>query len=199
MENKAIFKTLSLLFFTFIFSSCGNLDNPKERNKIVCTDSISSVKDSLNLMNKILLKTGRKFTTIYGIDVDMDNIDRNENEFYLYVDDSLHSPRKVGMITDSLLYKSKWLKFIDFSDRKHFINLALYLYRNHLSACYIENELALYTYRGNIYMADKQMDLVRFLVFAKFDEIDLNAYKILDSSKNLYLLANKEAKIWSSK
>lgn len=198
MGNKNIFKIPLLLSIAICLFSCGNLDNPKERNKIVFTDSITSVADSINAMNKMLFKTGRKFS-VYGIDVDMKNADRNENVFFLYIDDTLNSVHNAGIITDSLLYKSKWLEFIDSSERKRFVNLALYLNKNHLSTCYIENELPSYMYRADIYMADRQTDLVRHIVFANSEQkIDLNRYKILDKHRNLYLLADKEAKIWSS-
>jgi len=194
---KIKIKTTILLVIVICLFSCDTLDNPKVRNKLIFNDRISFVTDSVNAMNKILLKTGRKFS-IYGIDVDMNNINRDENEFFLYVNDVSHSVQKVGELTDSTLYKSKLLEFINSTDRKHFINLALYLNKNHLSTCYIENNQPSYMYRADIYMADRQKDLDRFVVFANSEqEIDLNQYKILDKSKNMYLIANKDAKIWS--
>ncbi len=198
MENKILFKIAVLLSATSFLFSCGNLDNPKERNKLVFEDSINSVNDSVNAMNELLLKTGRQFY-IYAIDVDMNNVDRNENDFFLYVDDTSHSAQKVGIITDSLLYKSKLLEFIDTLARKRFVSLALYLNKNYLSSCDIENGNPIYMYKSDIYMADRQTDLFRYVVFANSEqEIDLNRYKILDKHRNLYLLADKEAKIWSS-
>jgi hypothetical protein len=197
MENKNSFKIAVLFVTAFCLLSCGNLDNPKVRNKIVFNDNVSSVTDSVKAMAEILFKSKNGIST-YGIDVDMNNLDRNENEFFLYIDDDLHSVQNAGMITDSLLYKSKLLEFIDSSERKRFVNLALYLNKNHLSSCNIESGMVFYMYRTDIYMADRQTDLDRFVVFAKFEqEIDLNRYKILDCCKNLYLLANKDAKIWS--
>jgi hypothetical protein len=54
-------------------------------------------------------------------------------------------------------------------------------------------------YRADIFMGELQTDLFRLVVFANSEqEIDLNRYKILDKRKNLYLLADKDAKIWSS-
>jgi len=199
MENRTSFKITVICVIIFFIFSCVKINNPTERNKLVFNDSIRSVKDSLITMNQILLKTGRK-SSIYGIDADMNSINHNENDLFLYVDDSLHSAQKVGKITDSILYKSKLLRFIEPLNRKRFINLALYLNKNHLSTCYIQNEQPCYMYRSDIYMADRQTDLDRFVVFAKSKyEIDSIRYKILDSSNNLYLLANKDAKIWSGK
>jgi hypothetical protein len=198
MENKFLFKIAVLLSATFFLFSCGNLNNPKERNKLIFSDSISSVTDSVIAMNKILLKSKKGLFT-YGIDVDMNNADRNGNEFFLYIDDSSNSVHKAGVITDSLLYKSKWLDFIDSSERKRFVNLSLYLNKNYLSSCNFENGQLVYMYRDDIYMADMQTDLFRHVVFANSEqEIDLNRYKILDKSRNLYLLSDKKAKIWSS-
>jgi len=198
MENRNILKIAFLFGATVCLFSCGNLDNPKERNKLAFNDSITSVSDSVNAMNKILLKSKNKHIT-YGIDVDMNNPDRDENVFFLYIDDTSNSLQNAGIITDSLLYKSKLLEFIDNTERKRFVNLAFYLNTNYLSSCNIENGKLIFMYRFNIYMADRQTDLFRHVVFANSEqEIDLNRYKILDKHRNLYLLADKEAKIWSS-
>jgi hypothetical protein len=199
MVNKNLLRIAFLLGMIFCLFSCGNLDNPKERNKLVFEYNIISLTDSINAMNKLLLKSKNgQFT--YGIDVDMNNGDRNNNEFFLYIcDDNEHSVKNAGIITDSSLYKSKLLEFIDSTERKRFVNLALFLNRNHLSGCNIENEKVIYLYRANIYMADRQTDLDRLVVFSNSEqEINLNRYKILDKHRNLYLLADKEAKIWSS-
>lgn len=198
MEDRNSFKITVLFVFAFCLFSCGNLENPKERNKLAFNDNICAVADSLNTMNEILFKSRNGMYT-YGIDVDMNNINRRENELFLYIEDSSHSVHNVGIITDSSLYESKLLNFIDVLDRKRFVNLALYLNNNSLSSCSVENGMFYYMYRFNIYMADRQTDLVRFVVFAKsVEEIDINRYKILDNYKGLYLLANKDAKIWSS-
>lgn len=198
MGNKNLFKIAVLISATSFLFSCGNLNNPKERNKLIFNDNISSVTDSVIAMNNILLKSKNGLFT-YGIDVDMNNADRNDNEFFLYIDDSSNSVHNAGIITDSLLYKSKWLDFIDSSERKRFVNLALYLNKNYLSSCNFENGQLVYMYRADIYMADRQTDLDRFVVFANSEQnIDLNRYKILDKLRNLYLLADKNAKIWSS-
>ncbi|MDP3013623.1 MAG: hypothetical protein Q8M92_05225, partial [Candidatus Subteraquimicrobiales bacterium] len=78
--------------------------------------------------------------------------------------------------------------------------VAAYLNKNYLTRCNLENRQFQYLYRDNIYMADRQTDLERFVVFSTSEqEINLNRYKILDKRKNLYLLADKDAKIWESK
>jgi hypothetical protein len=186
MENKNIFKIVLLLSATSFLISCGNLENPKERNTLAFTDSIASVADSINVLNSILLNT-HKENYIYAIDSN-----------YLYIDNREQTAVKIGALSDSLLFESKSLSFISTSNRKHFISLVAYLNRNYLSRCDIENGQPIYMYRDDIYMADRQTDLFRFVVFANSEQgIDLNRYKILDEHKNLYLLANKEAKIWS--
>lgn len=198
MGNKNLFK-IAVLFsaLSFLFS-CGNLENPKDRNMLLFNDSITSVTDSVHAMNEIFLKSQNEIFA-YGIDVDMNNADRKDNEFFLYINDALHSVHNVGIITDSLLYKSKLLEFIDSSERKRFVNLTLYLNKNHLSGARIESGKLIYFYRDNIYMADAQADLNRFVVFSNSkQEINLTRYKILDKRKNLYLLAYRKAKIWSN-
>ena len=187
MGNKNLLRIAFLLGMIFCFFSCGNLDNPKERNKLVFTDSITSVTDSISVLNAILLNT-QKENYVYAIDSN-----------YLYINNGEQTARKIGLLSDSLIFESKSLSFITTNDRKHFISLVTYLNRNYLSRCDIENRQPIYMYRDGIYMADRQTDLFRHVVFANSEqEIDLNRYKILDKNRNLYLLADKEAKIWSS-
>lgn len=189
MENRNLLKIALLVAITNCLFSCGNLDNPKERNKLVFVNSITSVTDSVNALNLILLNT-RKQNYIYAIDSN-----------YLYIEIDKQTSIKVGLLSDNQLFESTFLEFIeDVSDRKHFISLVAYLNKNYLSRCDIENGKPVYMYRDKIYMADRQTDLFRFVVFVNSEqEINLKRYKILDSHKNLYLLANTEAKIWSSK
>lgn len=189
MENRNLLRIIFLFGAIFCFFSCDNLDNPKERNKIVFADSITSVADSISVLNAILLKT-HKENYIYGIDSN-----------YLYINNSEPTAMKMkyDRLSDNMLFDSKPLSFINTSDRKQFINLVTYMYRNYLSRCDIENGQPIYLYRDDIYQADRQTDLLRFVVVVNSEqEIDLNRYKILDRYKSLYLLADKNAKIWSS-
>ncbi len=85
-------------------------------------------------------------------------------------------------------------------DRVRFIKLVSFLDTNYLGWCNYKDNLLIYHYRDYIYMADRQTDLQRYVVYAKSEqEINLNQYKILDKAKNLYLLASKDANIWESK
>jgi len=187
MESKNIFKIAVLIGIAFCLFSCGNLDNPKERNKIVFRNNADTVADRIEDMNELLIKTGREYY-IYAIDSSK-----------LFINDNTQYAIELGLLTDTTLYKNKWLSFIDSSERKHFVFLAKYLNENYLSRCDIQNKQPIYMYRADIYMADRQTDLDRFVVFANSEqEIDLTHYKILDKRKNLYLLASKDAKIWSS-
>ena len=188
MVSNNIFK-IAVLFVTMLFVvSCSNLDNPKERNKIVFKDSAYAVADSIKVMNELLFKTGRVYY-IYAID---------NNK--LFINDNRQYAKELGTLSDTSLYKNRWLAFIDTSERKHFVALTKYLNDNYLSRCDIENGQPIYMYRADIYMADRQTDLDRFIVFVNSEqEIDLNHYKILDRSRKLYLLADKDAKIWNNK
>ena len=198
MKNKNGYRVLVLLLTANCLCACVNLDNPQERNELVFNDSISSIADSINVMNEILLKYEKGICS-YWVSVDMNNLNRNENDFFLYIMDRSRSVQKVGIITDTLLYKSQWLQFLDDSDKKRFINLVLYLNKNYLSSGGVDINQVFYGYQDNIYMADRQTDLCRTVVYAKLEqEIDVNYYKILDKCNNLYLLADKDAKIWSS-
>ncbi len=79
-------KTINVIFLLgtiFSFFSCGNLDNPKERNILVFNERITSISESLKKMNEILISEKEIFT--YGIDVNMYELDRNENDFFLYI------------------------------------------------------------------------------------------------------------------
>jgi hypothetical protein len=187
MGNKNIL-SLGTLFATIVFVySCGDIKNPVQRNKLIFKDSLHAVEDSINIMNEILFKTGKgKYMFV---------VDSN----YLYVNDSLNNISKIGLLSDTLTYKSELLFFIDKTERRRFVNLVLFLNQNYIGWCYLRYDQFVYMYRADIYMADRQKDLERFVIFATSkQEIDLTRYKILDSSGNLYLLADKNAKIWEN-
>jgi hypothetical protein len=187
MENKINLRLAILFAAAFLLFSCKDLKNPKGRNKLVFIDSRNAVVDSINVMNEILLRTNKE-NYIYAVD-----------SYQLYINDYTQYAQKVGLITDSLLFKSKWLTFIDTLERKRFVNLAMYLNKNYLSRYDIENGQPVYLYRADIYMADRQADIERVVVLVNSEkDINLNRYKILNSFENLFLLANKDAKIWES-
>ena len=185
--NKNLVKIAIVFGIIFCLFSCGKLYNPKERNRFVFNDNINAVADNIIAMNVILIKT-QKQNYIYAIDSNQ-----------IYINENKQYASKLGLITDSLLFENKALSFINSPDRKRFIGLAKCLNDNYLSRCDIENGHPIYMYRADIFMGDSQTDLFRYVVFANSEkEIDLNRYKILDKHRNLYLLANKDAKIWSS-
>lgn len=145
-------------------------------------DSIHQVAEWLEEMNQIVLATDKRFF-IYGID---------SSTIYIPHDDT--SSTKVGLLTDSTLYRHKALSFIEASKRKRFIDLAKHLYDNFITRCDIENHESYCLYRSDIYMADYQQDLFRFIVYTQHkNNLNLRRYKILDSVNNLYLLAYKDA------
>jgi hypothetical protein len=147
----------------------------------------NEVADRIYAMNEILIKTKRQ-NYVYAIDSSQ-----------LYINENKQYANKLGLITDSLLFENEALSFINKGDRKDFVDIAKYLNENYLSRCDIENGQPTYMYRADIFMGELQTDLFRLVVFANSEqEIDLNRYKILDKRKNLYLLADKDAKIWSS-
>lgn len=170
-----------------VLTSCSDLRNPKERNKLVFYNSINAIADSIKEMNEILIKT-EKQNYVYAIDSNK-----------LYINENKQYANKLGLLTDNLLFENKSLSFIDTSDRKQFISLATYLNENYLSRCDIENGQMIYMYRADIYMGELQTDLFRYVIFATSkQEIDSTRYKILDRVGNLYLLAVKNAKIWEN-
>jgi len=197
MVNK--YKLLVTFTMITLLFSCSNLNNPKERNRLVFDCSIDSISNHVKIMNQFLLKTKHKGFT-YGIDIDMNDTKSNENDSFLYIsNDEMHTVNNIGIVTDSLIHRNKLLVFIDSSKRKDFVNLVLILNKNHLSSCAIENGNVIYQYRANIYMADRQKDLDRYVILVDSEKyIDSTKYKILDRKRNLFLLAEKDAKIWTS-
>jgi len=162
------------------------VENPKERNELVFADKVSSVADSMRVLNAMLLNT-HKQGYMYAVDKD-----------WFFVPDIDQNLLKVGLLSDSLLYQNRLLSFIDALDRKHFIDLVRYLNRNYLSTCFVEEGLPVYMYRDDVYMADNQADLDRFVCLLDPEQrMDLRWHKILDKHDSLYLLANKDARIWS--
>lgn len=195
---KILLQFLLPVMVILLVASCSGLHNPKERNHLVFKDDIAAVADSVEAMSNLLLKTGKEYriyTVTAGDGNDLDSPDRIR---YLYLFNDSIGVQNIGLITDSTLYKNAHLSFIDSASRKRFVNLAYYLSQNELDDCGIYNGLPLFLYRDNIYMADYQTDLRRMVVFTKSENlINLNELKILDKSNNLYLISEKDAKIWS--
>jgi len=118
-------------------------------------------------------------------------------------------------LTDKTLLKNSLLSFIDVTRSNEFVQLIKYLNENYITRCNYEKGHYLYLYRDNIYMADRQRDLQRFIVFAK-DKTEIEdllednfvnaahggeynlAYKIIDQKDNLFLLTHKDAEIWEN-
>ena len=192
MQMKFMIIKLLKLILVFIWflslNSCMRVINPKERNTLTFENNIEEVYDSILVMNKIV-------SEFYFNDFAFAVSDNNELYFINY---QLHKgSSRIGVLSDSLLYKNDALNFLKKNDIKRFLKLCDYQNRNYLSRCDVRNNHIVYTYRANIYMADWQTDLNRIVVTAdSIVDIDLTTYKILDKYKNLYLLANKDAKIY---
>lgn len=185
--------------------SCQSVKNPKERNILVFEHSIENIEDSISALNTILFASKLQ-GCIYVIG--------NDNKLYIIDDKFANNDKNVGFINDTTIYKSDSLDFIKKTDRFKFIELVRYLFKNRISQCNIEDNQAVYWYRDDIYMADMQEDLDRFVIYAESDEQIKNlledvyvpaasrgmynlGYKILDKKGKLYLLAHKNARIWA--
>lgn len=201
MDNRRIFIFIAVIL---IISSCGKLKNPKERNVISFKNDVDSVAFAIENLNKIFKNRIQK-PFIYGID----------ESSVLFIEDSLNNNKYIGLITDETLEHEYLLPFVDISKRDEFVQLVKYLYKNHIYRCNYKKGHYLYLYKDDIYMADRQEDLQRFIVFAKNKaEIenllednfvkaahggkDNLSYKIIDQKDNLFLLAPKDAEIWEN-
>lgn len=202
MVIKYILKGI-IIFLSIFIISCQSVKNPKERNILVFEDNIKDIEDSISALNNILDITKLQ-GCIYVID--------NDNK--LVIIGNKFADRNIGFLNDTTIYKSDSLDFIKITDRFKFIELVRYLYKNKISQCNIEDNQAVYWYRDDIYMADMQEDLDRFVIYAENDEQIKNlledvfvpaasggkynlGYKILDKKSKLYLLARKNARIWA--
>ncbi|MDA3843041.1 MAG: hypothetical protein PF588_01570, partial [Candidatus Kapabacteria bacterium] len=116
----------------------------------------------------------------------------------LYFDDSKYKIHKVGYTYDKQLDTNKLWSFVSKSNRKMLVEQILYLYDNKVEGLKVINAVYIYRYRSHIYMADRQKNLQRYLILTNNPkEIDTHRFKIIDNYKNLYLLANKGARIWT--
>ncbi len=117
----------------------------------------------------------------------------------MYVKSVNNKLQKIGSVKDTLLYKNELMSFVDTIKRKDFVNLSSFLEQNFLDRCDYENGNYFYLYRANIYMADRQKDLMRYVILANnIKDINLKKYKVLDNKGKLFLLANKDAEIWEN-
>ena len=62
------------------------------------------------------------------------------------------------------MYKNSSLYFIREQKRKEFVTLVLFLKQNFLTRCDYKDGNYIYLYRANIYMADRQKDLRRYVI-----------------------------------
>jgi hypothetical protein len=185
MGNKKI--AVFLILIVAIFSSCGRLDNPKERNSISFNDGVDSVAIAIEKMNYILDSSNVSNFFWYAV---------SSMKNSLYISHN-YNRKNVGLLTDTTLYKSEDLFFIQ--EKKEFIRLVIFLENNNISRCDYENGDYIYLYRGNIYMADRQKDLWRFIMLTDdIRNINLDKYKVLDNKDNLFLLADKDAEIYDT-
>lgn len=182
-------KTVIHIFLIILINiSCSRLNNPKERNIILFSNNTDSVIYAIKEMNNILDSAKIKEYFFYAIDREA-----------LYVANNLNKSQRIGSIKDTLLDESILLSFLDLDKRKRFINIVLYLHSNHIDRCDYENNNFIYLYRSNIYMADRQKDLMRYVVLVNsIKDIDLNKYKVLNNKNNLFLLVDKDAEIWEN-
>ena len=181
-------KLLIIVVILIIVSSCGKLKNPQERNTLIFKDDINSVFNAIQSMNTILINSEVKNHFFYAIDDD--NI--------LYADYGENESTRIGSISDIELNKSL-ISFISLNDRERFLKLASFLFNNHFERCGYKNNRFIYIYRSKIYMADRQKDLMRYVMIANsIDDIELYKYKILDTKGNLFLLADKNAEIYEN-
>ena len=204
MVSRKIVIYVAYITLILVITSCGKLKNPKERNVITFKNNLDNVAFAIEKMNGILAKTKKNFF-IYGVD----------GKNVLFIENSAHNIEDVGLLTDTTLCKDSLLLFIDTLQRAEFVQLANYLKENFITRCNRENGKYIYLYRDDVYMADRQEDLQRFIVFAKHkaeinDLLEDNfvnaayggkynlAYKIIDQKGNLFLLAHKDAEIWEN-
>ena len=185
MDSRKIVIYVAIIF---IISSCSKLNNPKERNTISFKNNIDSVLNAMEKMNYILDSSSINEYFFYAIDKDI-----------LYVKGVNNKSQKVGFITDTILYKNEAISFVDTINRKNFVNLSFFLNQNFLDRCDYEDGNYIYLYRANIYMADRQKDLMRYVILANdIRDLNLNKYKVLDNRGSLFLLADKDAEIWEN-
>lgn len=182
-----------LYFFFFHILKSTLPDNPKERNKIEFKESILNVQDSLHVMISYLRKM-----SVYQEDwVSYCVVDKN----VLCV-----NFKEIGGI-DSLLstvpnVPIEELKALSKEEQLGFLCLAKYLNENFLSrfdyfksSNYLECCYRFYTNAG-----DYQNDLNRYITLGdSLQTFDKNRYQVIDSSQNIILYADKDAKIWEGK
>jgi len=184
MVNKNILKKAMVFYLFFWLISCTNVINPKERNKLVFIDDLNMVVDSINQMNKLVTKMNQEYFSWTVTP---------SGEFYI-------NSTNVGYITDDSLINKKEYNYLENNEKIIFINLVKFLSKNYITKCDKESGRIMYMYRTNIYMADKQVDLFRYIIVAKNEkDIDTRIYKILDRKENLFLLSDTNAKIWETK
>jgi hypothetical protein len=192
MENRRIFIYIAMVF---IISSCGNFKNPKVRNKLVFKDDIEIVKDSILEFGKLMKNFDNRY--LYIIERG-DFEDYSYKNYRLFLDNDNLKSIEIGYLTDTNLYK-RINSVNKINNPKRFVSLVLFLEKNQLNSARKINGKLFFSYRSHFYMADRQKDLIRYVVLVKdIRDIDLNKYKVLDNKGSLFLLADKDAEIWEN-
>jgi len=186
---------LYLSFLVMLLSLCAfscMRENPKDRNylffnehkKDEIIDSLVSLKELISTLD-FPVSLGKVWFQFY-----------NEN--------LIISKNEIGKLTYNNLRSNRHLKNINDIDLKRFISIFIFLHNCGISSPSYDKDLKIidYQYKHYYYMYSTLSyddDLIRFLKLVEnIDDIDLEHFKILDSYKNVYLLAFKDSQIWES-
>ncbi len=168
------------------------------------------VLGSLLILNSCLKLSNPKERNIITFESEIDSVTISIQE----MNDLLTKYRK--SINDTLSYQNEALSFFEtVNEKKKFIDLTKFLFKNHLSGILRQTNKYLYYYRDKIYMADRQEDLWRYIIYLenmsaikyllKDDFVKAAhggtynlSFKVIDQKGNLFLLAHKDAKIWEN-
>jgi len=151
-----------------------------ERNKIIFTDDINHIKDSIIKMQEILSELPKR--------IDNRNVNYNVENGKVYLNDSLldrkFTPNRVytGVLTTQ--------------QKGELINLAFYLNKNYLSSAYFDKNEKLwhFIYRDFPERTFNDTRDISILDYGRNISV-LDMDTILDHKDNVYLLAPEGAKI----
>lgn len=187
---RVVITIFVLLLGLFIFLITRNIlpDNPKERNKIIFKASTQEVQDSIIAILPYLKKL-----PVYNSDR-TNYLISDSTELYLNF-------KNLGNI-EKLFTTDTALDGLTKNEKNRFLHLALFLNDNYLFRCdfFKESNIVEYIYRDFKDAGDHQKDLMRFITLGNsLISFNKSRFQILDTSENLILYADKDAKIWEGK
>ncbi len=182
MGNESRVSAFLTVMLLLACKACMEVKNPPVRNTIQFDISIKEVTDSLRTMDRLFRSSVHEHFKCYYIDdTTISLVNYSDNPVKTSPGNTRTHSELMGMSPEN-------------AERLGI--LSSFLGRNYVDGCIKRGDWILFIYRNNIYMADYQTDLDRYIAFGDSSTYS-SQYKTIANVGDMLLLAHKEARIWA--